>query len=114
MLSKKTFVETINFLKEQSEKVETFNKLGNEIFGDFDIYLFKDEDRIVKLLAEAMDDRFEWLEYFIYENDYGKDLRPDSVQEADGTPIDITTAEKLYDFLAYEHEERKRSKKTRK
>lgn len=115
MIKKETFSKTINFLKEREDKVEEINKLFTEEFEDSIFYPYSRHDRmIVELLSEAMDDRYGWIEYFLYETDYGRDLEPDSVQEADGTPIDITTPEKLYDLLAYEHEERKRSRKIRK
>lgn len=104
MLSKETFVKTINFLKERNDKVEEINKLFTEEFEDSIFYpYFKYEHVVVKLLTEIMKDKGDWIEYYLYECDYGNDIKPDSVQEEDGTPIDITTPEKLYEFLIKEY-----------
>ena len=110
MLSKKMFVRTINFLEERDKQMDKINELFTKEFEDSIFYpYFKHEKMIVDILMEVMDDQGEWIEYYLYENDYGHDLKPDSVQEADGTPINITTPEKLYDFLVKEHETRKAS-----
>lgn len=107
MIKKETFVKTINFLKEREDKMEEINKLFTEEFEDSIFYpYFKHDKMIVELLSEIMDDQGEWIEYYLYENDYGHDLEPDSVSEPDGTPIDITAPEKLYDFLVKEHKRR--------
>ena len=58
---------------------------------------------LVKVLEATMHDESDWIRYFLYEGNYGEDLKSDSVSEADGTPIDITTPEKLYDFLVNEY-----------
>lgn len=108
MLSKETFVKTINFLEERENQIDKINELFTEEFGDSVFYpYFKHDKMIVDILMEIMDDQGEWIEYYLYENDYGHDLKPDSVSEADGTPIDITTPEKLYDFLVKERDARK-------
>ncbi len=103
-ISKETFINTINFLKERNDKIEEINNLFTEEFEDSVFYpYFKYERTVVNLLTEVMRDEGEWIEYYLYECNYGEDIEPDSVQEADGTPIDITTPEKLYNFLIKEY-----------
>ena len=49
-----------------------------------------------------MQDKNEWISYFVYELDFGKDYEYGSVtQEIDGQicNVDISTPEKLYNLL---------------
>ena len=43
-----------------------------------------------------------WISYFIYELEYGEKYRDGSVVDGDGTNIDISDIDKLYDFLESE------------
>ena len=104
MISKELFVETINFMKERNDTVDRINREISVEFEDSAFYpYFRYEEMLVKVLEATMHDENEWIRYFLYEGNYGEDLKPDSVSEADGTPIDIITSEKLYDFLVEEY-----------
>ena len=50
----------------------------------------------------------EWLEYFIFDLDFLRDAREYSITYADGTPIDVSSWDKVYDFLVREIEEDER------
>ena len=104
MISKELFVETINFMKERNDAIDRINRELSVEFEDSTFYpYFRYEEMLVKVLKATMHDEGDWIRYFLYEGNYGEDLKPDSVSEADGTPIDITTSEKLYDFLVKEY-----------
>ena len=104
MLSKEMFIKCINFMKERNDAMGKINEVFTEEFEDSIFYpYFKYENMLSQVLKDTMQDKGDWIEYFLYEGDYGRDLKPDSVTEADGTPIDITTPEKLYDFLVKEY-----------
>ena len=104
MISKELFVETINFMKERNGAIDRINRELSVEFEDSTFYpYFRYEEMLVKILEATMHDEGDWIRYFLYEGNYGEDLKPDSVSEADGTPIDITTSEKLYDFLVKEY-----------
>ena len=104
MISKELFVETINFMKERNGAIDRINRELSVEFEDSIFYpYFRYEEMLVKVLEATMHDEGDWIRYFLYEGNYGEDLKPDSVSEADGTPIDITTSEKLYDFLVKEY-----------
>lgn len=104
MISKELFIETINFMRERSDAVDKLNQAFSTEFECSMFYpYFRYEEMLVKVLEAAMHDEGDWIRYFLYEGNYGRDLKPDSVSEADGTPIDITTPEKLYDFLTKEY-----------
>ena len=104
MISKELFVETINFMKERNDAIDRINRELSVEFEDSTFYpYFRYEEMFVKVLEATMHDEGDWIRYFLYEGNYGEDLKPDSVSEADGTPIDITTSEKLYGFLVKEY-----------
>ena len=104
MLSKEMFIKCINFMKERNDAIGKINKMLTEEFEDSIFYpYFKYENMLSQVLKDVMQDKGDWITYFLYEGDYGRDLKPDSVIEIDGTPIDITTPEKLYDFLVSEY-----------
>lgn len=104
MLSKEMFVKCINFMKERDDAINKINEIVTEEFEDSIFYpYFKYENMLYQVLKDVMHDENDWIEYFLYEGDYGRRLKPNSVSEADGTPIDITTPEKLYDFLVSEY-----------
>lgn len=104
MLSKEIFVECINFMKDRSDAVDKINEVFTDEFEDSVFYpYFKYETMMGKVLKDTMCDENDWIEWYLYEQDYGRGVKPDSVTEADGTPIDLTTPEKLYDFLISEY-----------
>lgn len=52
--------------------------------------------------AEAVDDTISW---WIYETEFGKCFEIGNIVESDGTMPDLSTAEKLYDYLVRGMEE---------
>lgn len=45
------------------------------------------------------DEQSEWIDYFCWERDFGRDTELGDVKEADGTPIPFSTAEDLWNML---------------
>lgn len=113
MITKQEFVNIINRLKD-------YNELQNKIDD-----LFKDnienrerdfmnagsicighETIVVKLLENMLNDRGNLISWWLYEKDYGRYVDVDDVfDEETGKFIDLTTPEKLYDYLIEEMEE---------
>jgi len=64
------------------------------------------ENLVVELLEEVMSDKYNWVSYFIYELDFGRKYVPgcvtDGVGVDGGANIDISTAERLWEFLEKE------------
>lgn len=104
ILTKKEFVDYIDFIKERDEKMEQINNLFTEEFEDSVFYpYFRYESKLVGLLKTVMHDEGDWIGYFIYDRDYGRDLKFGDVMDSDGTPIPMSTVEELYDFLINEY-----------
>ena len=103
LLSKESFVQTINFIKERSEKMTAMNKVFTEEFEDSIFFpYFKYEAQLIKVLKEVFQDKEDWIDYFCYELDFGARYVPGSVSYNNGEVIPMGTSEDLYDFLIKE------------
>lgn len=56
-------------------------------------------DAIVHILAWELNDNDGFIDYFIYDLDYGKKYTPGCMGDENGKDIDISDSGKLYDFL---------------
>lgn len=105
MISKEIFVRTIYQLKEARDLQNNINDNINKceyiekdfLFGES--YIVAHENLVIMLLKEIMNDQWDDIGYFIYELDFGRDYKEGMITEEDGTIIDFSTAEKLYDYL---------------
>ena len=109
IISKEKFVEIIN-------RIKNYNELQDKIDD-----LFKDNienrerdfmnagsicighESIVVYLLERMFDT-DMISYFIYELDYGKKYKAGYVLDENMNEIDLSTPEKLYDYLVQDIE----------
>ena len=66
------------------------------------------EGIVVKLLEKLMQDSIGNISYFIYELDYGREYQEGCISDKSGN-IDISTPEKLYDYLVMEYGVKNRS-----
>ena len=109
MISKEKFIEIINRLR-------NYNDLQNKIDGLFKENIDNKEkdfinagsicighESVVVYLLENMFDT-DMISYFIYELDYGKNYKNGYVLDGVGNIIDLSTVEKLYDYLIKETE----------
>ena len=110
MITKERFVEIIN-------RLENYNKLQGRINDLFDKCIDNKEsdfcnagsicighESVVVELLENMFDT-DMISYWIYELDYGRQYKDGYVQDGTGNIIDLSTLEKLYDYLIKEAEE---------
>lgn len=59
---------------------------------------------IVDLLAKIMDDKNEWISYWVYELDCGKSYKDGCVTDKDGGIIKLKTIKDLWNLLMSEKE----------
>ena len=103
MLSKLDFV---NYLCELKEYHETCIKISVASNGSINLYDATElVDVTVDLLQRAMRDKNDWIIYWMYELDFGKDYRPGCVTAEDGSDIPLQTFDDVYDVLASEYDE---------
>ena len=105
-MEKKRFCEIVNQLHEATEIqkkvhdifVNSSDNIRNDFMNSASLQI-NHESLVVELLEEIMHDKYGYIQCFLYDFDYGKKWTRESITEVDGTSIDISTPEKLYDFL---------------
>lgn len=105
MITKQEFVDIIDKLKEVNDFVNETNdkarKLNDAIILDFfnaSSLSISHENIVVKLLENMFNDK-DILSWWLYDLDYGRKYKDGYITEADRTEIDLSTPEKLYDYL---------------
>ena len=99
MISKETFVKTINDLKSLDDRMDAVYRAFKNLNPDFcGFYVTEVFDVVLDLLAEAMDDEEEWISYFVYDRNWLKDFNIGDV-EVHGVPVVINSWEDVYDFI---------------
>ena len=108
-LTKQKFVEILNRLREATELVDKVEELFRSSRENLECDFcngaglqISHEGIVVKLLEKLMQDSFGIISYFIYELDYGKTYQEGCIFDQSGN-IDISTSEKLYDYLLKEY-----------
>lgn len=105
MISKKTFVNTIERLEIFEDKVNAVDEALRNLSPDFGgIYLPQPTAIVVDLLSEMFKDEEGWLSYFIYERDWLLDFKLGDIMIND-EKIKIENWEDVYDFLIKNMEE---------
>ena len=104
-ISKEKFCRIIGKLKEardiQDKVDEIFSNSTINYISDFSnaaSLLICHEDLVIDLLS-IMFDNTEDISYFIYQYDFGESFELGDVTEKNGENIDLSTVEKLYDYL---------------
>ena len=109
MITKMKFVDIINKLKEVNDFVNETNdrarKLSDAVMSDFfnAQSLSISHENIVIELLEDMFNAGDIISWWIYDLEYGTKYKDGCITEKDGTIIDVSTAEKLYDYLYKEN-----------
>lgn len=107
ILSEREFVDVMNRLREASDLQEQVDKLfrnsRENIENDFcnaAALQISHESSVVFLLKRIMRDQYDYIEYFIYELDYGRKYESGMITDENGQDIDIHTPVLLYDFIS--------------
>lgn len=113
MISKEKFITIINkmklvddFVNDVNDKSRNLRETLDDSFLDFfegNSLFVAHSDIVVQLLENMFNDN-DMISYWIYELNYGRDYKDGYVQDCDGNNIDISTVEKLYDYLVAEME----------
>ena len=53
----------------------------------------------ISTIEEAMNDKEDWISYWVYELNFGKDAHEESVKDKDGKSIPIKTIDGLYNLI---------------
>ena len=106
MITKKQFVEIINKLKKVNDFVNKTNDEARELDDAIESDFFNamslsisHESIVVKLLEKIFNDNEGIISWWLYELDYGREYEDGCFIDEDRSYIDVSTAEKLYDYL---------------
>lgn len=94
-ISKNTFVKSINKVMNMEDMVFEFYKKGIDIIEFCGEY--SPTDMLISVLDEVTN-LGEWVAYYAFELDFGRRCEGKTIS-VDDEDIDISTPEKLYDFL---------------
>ncbi len=104
MINEQEFVEIIDRLKNTDDTVNKVNKIfRNTIDSDISDFMnaaslmICHEDIVVKLLENMFNDK-DTLSWWLYEKAYGRAFEIGDFED-NGVKIDLTTTERLYDYL---------------
>ena len=111
MISKEKFVEIINRLRDYNDLQDKIDNLFSDNIDSQEMDFMNagsicigHESVVVELLENMFKDK-DTISWWLYEQDYGRDFSLGDL-EVDGVEIDLTTPEKLYDYLIKEAEDK--------
>lgn len=100
MITKERFIKTLRELKQLETDIENVHKALKQLDPDFGgFYLSRVSTLIIDLLQASMDDKYEWISYFIYELNWGKTYHKKSISDKDGNNIKLKNVGDLYNYL---------------
>lgn len=102
MISKKNFIKYLKKIKELDDAEDKITD-SLRLIGSIDFSSFSLEKPItlaLEILKDAIDDKYDYISYFIYELNWGQDkMAKNCVTEKDGTKRSLQTIEQLYDYI---------------
>jgi hypothetical protein len=103
MISKKTFCDTLNRMKELQTAEDAINNVFESIGSEFNQFSLDDAMMLtLNVLLDAMNDKEEWIVYYVFDMNYGRNFgnSEDFVPvDNEGNIVPLGTAEELYDYL---------------
>ena len=97
----KRHIRDILLMFELQDKIDdaeiAFNK--SESKEEFRFYFPTGADNIIELLSILMDDKYEWIDYWIYELDFGRRADDLVCEDDEGNIIPLHTVEDLWALI---------------
>lgn len=118
MISKEKFVEYINFIKSLDDKESKLQDGLQGCFGKENVgYVFVFNEvvpKMIEMLCDLMETEYnrdphigDDIQYFIYDLNFGESKSAAEAVIVNGKTYDLSTAEKLYDFILETNKEEK-------
>lgn len=104
MLTKKQFKKHLLRLKELTEERNKLNDFmkKSKLSDDFNDGIFGTvwyESLITDILMDTFNDKSDWIGYWIYELNFGKDYKKGCIKSKEGKNIKLKTIDDLYNLL---------------
>jgi len=98
----KDFKETLKEFIKIKEIIEELNVVLKKFEKDFNyICLSRYDNLIVSVLKKAMNDKYNWIEYFLYERN-AKFTNKKIITDKDGKNLPFRNYKDLYNLIKYE------------
>ena len=107
IMSRESFCKVMNNYRSMFDFTDEMNDLFDKYKMDGNIYPPMCTETVVDLLEFIFNDENQWISYWIFELDFGKNYEDGWVTQKDGAVIPLKTVEDLYDLLVKNMEESK-------
>lgn len=102
-MKKINFIKHLKSIKEMHDAEDNITK-ALQLLGekDFPIYfsLTKPITFMMEILKDAMNDKYDYISYFVYELDWGKHkMARNCITEKNGKKISLQTESQLYNYI---------------
>ena len=98
-MNKQLFLKMMKEYKQLSDDIDNVHQAMKKLDPDFGGFcISRVESFCTKLIKHSFDDKFGWVEYFIYDLEWGKKYKKGSVTE-NGKITPLKTLEDLYELL---------------
>ena len=106
-MSKESFCKVMDSYKSMWNFTDEMNELFDKYKCDGNIYPPVCTETVIDLLEFIFNDKNQWISYWIFELDFGKDYEDGYVKDEHGEVIPLKTTEDLYDLLVRNMKESK-------
>lgn len=105
-MNKELFVYIINKMYELYQEQEKFNDILKMLDNDFGGCLIHNKtiSLLEEILKKLVNDKYDYVGYYLWELDFGKEYKDGVITEDDGSIIKLSNPEELYDLIISEQE----------
>lgn len=109
MISKKEFIDFIDTFKKYNDFEKTVQDVSKHSIRFYDMDPLQHLlSKITSILEGTFNSEDDWIDYYIYELDFGKKYEPGSVHDINGKDIPFKTPEDLYNLLINNYNKKER------
>lgn len=98
MLEEKDFIDVMTKFQEYIEKEREITKLCRSLNDFFDFSSSHYADLLIKVLTKACKDESEWISYFIWDLDFGRNYKHGTIKIGKKN-VRMSNAKELYKVL---------------
>ena len=100
-MKKETFVKIVEGLQEQYQKENRVGEVFEKEFGEYFLISNTLFTTITDALSLEFNDNFDTIGWWLWDVNgvTGEAVKLGALRDADGEPIDVSTPDKLYDYL---------------
>lgn len=99
ILGRKLFCKTMGQIQEAYDYGDKLNEFFKENHVDGYLYEPNCIEQALSLLGFIFDDKDQWIDYWVYELDFGRQYKEGTITDANGENIPLETVEELYELL---------------